>query len=104
MPENSNNTSGFTLVEVMFALAIAIIATSVMSYTLYASKSAGAYIAETQCRLSAQTALEQTKIEILNKFKAYDHAYPSTWYGLSWFNSYSEYIIGASGYNCSMMQ
>ncbi len=100
-----HSKSGFVFPLVMTTtLIVAIIAASVLSYILYATRSAGGYITETQCRLSAQTALEQTKINIQNQFKAYYHAYPSTWHGLAWFNSYSEHSVGPSGYNCSMMQ
>ncbi len=97
--------SGFVLpIVLVTTLIVAIIAGSVLSYTIYATRIAGIYTTKSQCRLSAQTALDETKQQIKNQFQRYYTAYPSSWNVLAWFNQYSAQSIGSGSYSCPMMQ
>ncbi len=100
-----NTQSGFVLPVVMSCiLVVAVIAGSTLSYVSYGTRVAGVYMTASQCRLTAQTALEKTKIDIKQQFKRYYRAYPSTWGALNWFNTYSTTSIGSGGYACNMPQ
>lgn len=97
--------AGFVLPVVMCCtLVIAIIAGGVLSYVTFGTRSAGVFATMSQCRLAAQTALEQTKIDIRQTFKGYYRAYPTAWDALSWFDAYSAGSVGKGGYVCSLMQ
>ena len=101
----SHSEKGFALpLVVVSTLIVGIIAIAVLSYISYATRAAGHYIAASQCRLSAQTALEITKIDILDEFKRYNRSYPSSWSVLNWFDSYSSHSVGSGGYSCNLMQ
>ena len=100
-----DSKSGFILpVVVSSILVVAVIAGGALSYISYATRVGGVYMTESTCRFSAQTALDQTKIQIRDAFALYSKAYPTSWNALSWFDTYSAQSIGASGYSCSMMQ
>jgi hypothetical protein len=96
---------GFVLpVVVTSIVVVAIIAGAVFNYVLYGTRVAGVHATASQCRLAAQTALDQSKVDIRQVFKNYYRANPSTWDVLSWFDSFSVQTIGMGGYVCSLMQ
>jgi len=98
--------SGFILpVAVSSILVVAIIAGGMLSYISYGSRVAGVYTTGSNCRLSAQTALDQTEIQIHDAFQGfYKRTKPSVWTALNWFESYSANCIGLSGSACTLMQ
>ena len=102
---NKSAQTGFVLpVVVCFILVVAVIAGGVFNYTVYGTRTAGVYTTASQCRLAAQTALDQTKVDIRQKFKDYYRAYPSTWNVFSWFETYTSLNIGLGGYTYALMQ
>ena len=102
---NKSSQAGFVLpVVVCFILVVAVIAGGVFNYALYGTRAAGVYTTASQCRLAAQTALDQTKMDIRQKFKDYYRAYPSTWNVFSWFDTSTTLNIGTGGYPYALMQ
>lgn len=103
--QKRSSQRGFVLpVVVCSILVVAIIAGGVFNYALYGTRTAAVYTTASQCRLAAQTALDRTKADILQQFKGYYRAYPSTWNVLSWFDTYTAQHVGALGYASAMMQ
>ncbi|MFO7937805.1 MAG: hypothetical protein R6V06_09410 [Kiritimatiellia bacterium] len=101
----NHSETGFVLPLVLVTTAVvAIISGAVFSYSIYATRAAGQYLTASKCRLSAQSGLEQTKIEILDEFKKYNQINPSSWQLLSWFDSYSSTSIGSGAYSYDLMQ
>lgn len=99
------STHGFILPVVMVCLmVVGLIAGGALQYVLNGTRTAGVYATATQCRLSAQTALDIEKAEIFSDFKSYYRAYPSSWNLLSWFDTYSSSSVGGGGYSSSLMQ
>ena len=97
--------SGFVLPVVMSCLlVVGIIAGSLLQYVLNGTRMTGIYVASTQCRLSAQTALDIEKAEIFRDFNVYYRANPSTWNVLRWFDTYNAQSIGPGGYTSALMQ
>lgn len=102
---SKSSQTGFVLpVVVCFILVVAAIAGGVFNYALFGTRTAGVYTTTSQCRLAAQTALDQTKVDIRQKFKDYYRAYPSTWNVLSWFDTSTALNIGMGGYTYGLMQ
>ena len=100
-----NSKSGFILpVVVSSILVVAVMVGGILTYINYATRVSGVYMSESKCRFSAQTALDQTKIQIRDAFKRYNKAYPTSWSVLNWFDTYSSQSIGVNGYSSSMMQ
>lgn len=100
-----SSRTGFVLpIVVCFILVVSVIAGGVLNYALYGTRVASAYTTASQCRLAAQTALDQTKADIKLKFKEYYRAYPSTWNVLTWFTMDTPQTIGVSGYTLTLMQ
>lgn len=99
------NRSGFILpVVVACMLVVALIAGGVLRYVSYGARAGSMYTASSLCRLTAQTALERTEIDIRTTFKKYYKAYPSSLNALTWFDSSSSTSVGSTGYACALMQ
>ena len=84
-------------------LVVAIIAGSVFSYVLYGTRETGVHITSSQCRLSAQTAMERSKIMIGQTFQRYYNANPSLWDTLKWFDIWSAHTVGSGAYICTLI-
>jgi len=105
MNDMSKRNAGFVLPVVMACLlVVGIIAGGALQYILNGTRSAGVFITDSRCRLSAQSALDREKVEIFRDFKAYFAAYPTTWNNLSWFDSYTSQSIGVGNYASRLMQ
>jgi Tfp pilus assembly protein PilX len=102
---NTARQEGFILpVVVSCLLVVGIIAGGTIQYVLNGTRVTGVYATATQCRLSAQTALDIEKAEIFRDFKAYAKAYPSTWNLLGWFDTYGVQSVGAGSYASALME
>ena len=90
-------------VVVSTILVVAIIAGSVLSYVLQGTRMAGVHIATSQCRLSAQTAMERSKIAIGQMFLNYYRANPSLWDNLKWFDTWATHSVGSGSFTCTLI-
>ena len=103
--ELKQSEAGFILPVVLCCmLVVGVIAGGALAYIKYGARTAGVYATTSRCRLAAQTALEQTKVDIRQAFRGYYRAYPSAWDALSWFDTYSATGVGKGGYEYAMMQ
>lgn len=105
MTRTHDSSKGFVLpVVVSCLLVVGVIVGGSVHYILSGTRMAGVYMSATRCRLSAQSALDIEKLNILRNFKSYHYSNPSTWDLLGWFETYTESSIGAHGYASTLMQ
>ncbi len=101
----SVDRAGFILpVVVACLLVVGVVAGGLLSYILSGTRSAGYFVTASQCRLAAQTALDQAKIQISDTFRQYNWAFRTSFNLLGWFDSFSEQSIGTGGYVANLMQ
>ena len=102
---NKASRTGFVLpIVIVSILIVAVIAGGVFNYVLFGTRMTSVYTTTTQARLAAQTALDQTKADIRQKYREYYRAFPATWNVLSWFDTYTAQVIGTSGYSYTLMR
>jgi len=103
--KSTQRNAGFILPVVLCCLlVVAVIAGGMLHYIASGARMAGVFTTTSQCRMSAQAALDMETMEIFRDFNTYYRANLTDWDVLAWYNTSSEHNIGPAGFQSSLMQ
>lgn len=99
------NQDGFILPVVLTTmLVVGVMAGGMLLYVVNGARIAGVYTTASQCRMSAQSALDQEAYEIYQDYLVYYQANTTSWDVLAWYRTYSAQSVGVAGYTSALMQ
>lgn len=100
MKKDNTSRSGMVLSVVMIAtIVLAILISGALSYSIFAMRSTSSFLADSDCRLAAQSALETIKNGMFQAVSEYNKDYPEEIPELTWFKTSSgETSVGPAGY------
>jgi len=97
--KSTQRNAGFILPVVLCCLlVVAVIAGGMLHYIASGARMAGVFTTTSQCRMSAQAALDMETMEIFRDFNTYYRANLTDWDVLAWYNTSSEHNIGPAGF------
>ncbi len=105
MKKQSLNRGGFALYMVIGSIAVvSLIVSGVLSYSVFALRSAASFTKVSECRLTGQTVLERAKVGINEMFKKQRRANPTSWDILGWFQNFTATSIGSGSFKYTLPQ
>ena len=85
MKKDNTSRSGMVLSVVMIAtIVLAILISGALSYSIFAMRSTSSFLADSDCRLAAQSALETIKNGMFQAVSEYNKDYPEEIPELTW--------------------